>query len=198
MMTIMMMMVVIRMMMTKIIFFEMYDGYKKRKAQKALIKGELLLISWHPSRYWDWCVSEDEKKRQKNCGIYIDLFVYGDQIQKRFDTKRLKTKMSSVLNVSNDSRKSEEFSAKDIDVLVESEEQNLFKRAPVGKFVRLEDIRTSLNGLEKCEILTRQELIPTRHGTPGWYGPRDQQNKMDKFLSFFGGMYVMMSVPTTL
>ena len=19
-------------------------------------------IAWHPSRYWDWCMSEDEKK----------------------------------------------------------------------------------------------------------------------------------------
>ena len=27
-----------------------YDGYQKRKAQKAKIKKELLLIAWHPSR----------------------------------------------------------------------------------------------------------------------------------------------------
>ena len=39
-----------------------YDDYKKRKAQKAKIKEELLPIAWHPSRYWDWCISEDEKK----------------------------------------------------------------------------------------------------------------------------------------
>ena len=43
-------------------FFEWYDGYKKRKAQKAKIKRELLPITWYPSRCWDWCVSEDEKK----------------------------------------------------------------------------------------------------------------------------------------
>ena len=24
-------------------------------------------IAWHPSRWWDWCVPEDEKKL-KNCG----------------------------------------------------------------------------------------------------------------------------------
>ena len=42
-------------------FFEWYDGYKKRKAQKASIKQELLPIAWHPSRYWDWCMSEDKK-----------------------------------------------------------------------------------------------------------------------------------------
>ena len=41
---------------------ELYDGYKKRKAQKAKIKKELMPIAWHPSRWWDWCVPEDEKK----------------------------------------------------------------------------------------------------------------------------------------
>ena len=43
-------------------FFEWYDGYKKRKAQKASIKEELLPIGWHLSRYWDWCISDAEKK----------------------------------------------------------------------------------------------------------------------------------------
>ena len=31
-------------------FFEWYDGNKKRKAQKAQIKKELIPIVWHPSR----------------------------------------------------------------------------------------------------------------------------------------------------
>ena len=88
--------------------------------------------------------------------------------------------MSSVLNVSDDaSRKPEKFSLKDIEVFVDSEEQNWFKRAHVGKFLGIKDIWTSLNGLEKCEIFTRPEL--TSH--PCWSGPKDQQNKMDKFLS---------------
>ena len=39
-----------------------YDGYKKRKTQKASIKEGLLPITWHPSRYWGWCMSEEEKK----------------------------------------------------------------------------------------------------------------------------------------
>ena len=39
-----------------------YKGYQKRKAQKASIKEELMPITWHPSRYWDWCMIEDEKK----------------------------------------------------------------------------------------------------------------------------------------
>ena len=43
-------------------FFKWYDGHKKRKAQKTQIKKELIPIAWHPSRYWDWCMPEDEKK----------------------------------------------------------------------------------------------------------------------------------------
>ena len=100
--------------------------------------------------------------------------------------------MSSALNASNDCSKSEEFSLKDIEIFVDSEEQNWFKRAHEGKFLGLEDIRTSLNGLKKGEI-TRQELIPTRRGTPGWSGPKDQQNKTDKFISIFGVMYVIVN-----
>ena len=38
-----------------------YKGYKKRKSQKALIKEELMPITWHLSRYWGWCMSEDEE-----------------------------------------------------------------------------------------------------------------------------------------
>ena len=44
-------------------FFEWCDGYRKRKAQKALIKKESMPITWHPSRCWDWCMSEDEKNK---------------------------------------------------------------------------------------------------------------------------------------
>ena len=31
-------------------------------AEKASIKKELLPIAWHPLRWWDWCVPEDEKR----------------------------------------------------------------------------------------------------------------------------------------
>ena len=41
---------------------EWYEGYKKRRAEKAQIEKELMLIAWHPSRWWDWCVPEDEKQ----------------------------------------------------------------------------------------------------------------------------------------
>ena len=39
-----------------------YNGYQKRKAQKAKIKEELLPITWHPDRVMDWCVPKDQKK----------------------------------------------------------------------------------------------------------------------------------------
>ena len=42
-------------------FFEWYGGYKKRKAQKAKIKEELLPIVWHPDRVMDWCMSGDKR-----------------------------------------------------------------------------------------------------------------------------------------
>ena len=44
---------------------------------------------------------------------------------------------SSLLNVPNVSNKSEEFSLKDIEVLVDSKEQNWFKRVLVGKLLGL-------------------------------------------------------------
>ena len=100
---------------------------------------------------------------------------------------------SSLLNVSNDAgSRAEGFILKDIEVFVDSEEQNWLKRAHVEKFLGIEDIRTSLNGLENGEMRTRQELVPTRRSTPGWSGPKDQQNKTDKFLSVYGVMYAIV------
>ena len=58
--------------------------------------------------------------------------------------------MSSLLNVSNANSKPEEFSLKDIEVFLDSEEQNWFKRAAVVKILGIENIGLSLNGLEKC------------------------------------------------
>ena len=105
----------------------------------------------------------------------------------------LKIKMSSLLNVSNGSSKPEEFSLKYIEVFVNSKEQNLFKRAHVRKCLEIGDIRTSLNGLEKCEMLTRQEFVSGWRTTRGWSWPKDQQNKSEKFLSVLGVMYVIVN-----
>ena len=42
--------------------FKWYEGYQKRKAQKAKIKEELISIAWYPDRVMDWCMLEDEKR----------------------------------------------------------------------------------------------------------------------------------------
>ena len=97
---------------------------------------------------------------------------------KNFLTKRSTNKVfSSLLDNSNDAgSKSEEF--KDTEVFADSEEQHWFKQAHVGKFLGIEDIQTSLNSLEKCKKLTRQELVPSQRGTLGWPG----LNKIFKYI----------------
>ena len=39
---------------------EWFKKYRKRKAQKASIKEELLPTTWYLDRVKDWCISEDE------------------------------------------------------------------------------------------------------------------------------------------
>ena len=43
------------------------ESHQKHKAQKAQIKKELMRVAWHPSKWWDWCVYEDEKGDTANC-----------------------------------------------------------------------------------------------------------------------------------
>ena len=42
-----------------------FDGYKKRRAQKAKIKKQLMPIAWNPGRVMDWCISEEKKRLWK-------------------------------------------------------------------------------------------------------------------------------------
>ena len=79
----------------------------------------------------------------------------------------MQIKISSVLNVSNGTSKAEEFSLKDIEVLADSEEQNWFKRAHVGKFLGLSQIEKLLVSLDKCEIRARNDFDPTHTTTTG-------------------------------
>ena len=65
---------------------------------------------------------------------------------------------SSLLNVSNASSKSEEFSLKDIKVFVDSREQNWFKRAPVGKFLGLINIHGLTRRLPESDRLARRDI----------------------------------------
>ena len=43
------------------------ESHQKHKAQKAQIKKELMRVAWHPSKWWDWCVPEDEKGDTASC-----------------------------------------------------------------------------------------------------------------------------------
>ena len=71
-------------------FFEWYDGYKKRKAQKAKTKDELMPIAWHPSRWWDClasikmvglvCPRRREKRDRKIVDINMGFFVSCERI----------------------------------------------------------------------------------------------------------------------
>ena len=36
--------------------------FEKRKALKKDINEELMLVAWHPKRWWNFCMTEDEKK----------------------------------------------------------------------------------------------------------------------------------------
>ena len=45
-------------------YIKWYAGYKKRKTQKAKIKNKLMPMAWHPSRWWDWFVAEDDGKKE--------------------------------------------------------------------------------------------------------------------------------------
>ena len=45
-----------------IIVLACHIKYEKRKELKKKISEELMPIAWHPNRWWNFCVSEDEKK----------------------------------------------------------------------------------------------------------------------------------------
>ena len=45
------------------------NRFKQRKTLKKDITKELMSLAWHPKRQWHWCMSENEKKRNKNFGL---------------------------------------------------------------------------------------------------------------------------------
>ena len=78
-----------------------------------------------------------------------------------------------------------------IEVLVGKDDQHWLKRVRIGKVLAIDDIHTSLNGLEKWKMLTRQQFEPTRFNPPGQSGPKFQENKTDKFLSVYDIIYTI-------
>ena len=75
-------------------------------------------------------------------------------------------KLSSLLNVSNGSSKSVEFNLNDIEVLVDSKEQNWFKRAHKGRYLGITRIISSIVKLSEEDVRSRASLRVEERGDP--------------------------------
>ena len=67
-----------------------YKGHLKRKAQKTKIKEELFPIAWHPPRYWDWSMSEEEKEETEKLWAQKWTFLYLITTYKSFFERSIK------------------------------------------------------------------------------------------------------------
>ena len=109
-----------------------------------------------------------KKRNRKIMTINMGLLCLGTRYKKFLNQKEVQIKIFSVLNVSNGTSKAEEFSLKDIEVLADSEEQNWFKRADVGKFLGLSQIEKLLVGLISVkyvrEMTLTQPILPLPAG----------------------------------
>ena len=98
--------------------------------------------------------------------------------------------MSSLLNVSNNSSKSEGFSLKDIEVLVDSKKQPWFKRADIGKFLGIAHIITSTTNLTE-EDMKSQAFLQLEDGVcstdSSW------EDAQDMFVSLTGALYITVN-----
>ena len=74
----------------------------------------------------------------------------------------------------------------EIETIVNADGNPWFKRAHVGYFLDLKNIRIPSEGLDKCEMRIRKDLIPTT-----WPGPKGLQNKTEVCLSKRGFLYVI-------
>ena len=39
-----------------------HNRFKQKKACEKEISEQLMSVAWHPTKWWDWCISKDEKK----------------------------------------------------------------------------------------------------------------------------------------
>ena len=101
-------------------------------------------------------------------------------------------KMSFLLNVSNGRSKSEQFSIKDIEMLVDSEKQNWFKQAHVGKSFQIVNIHRSTAKLAEKDQKTRAFLQ-----AEGWChimtSTREDPQRHDIFISLPGALCVIVN-----
>ena len=100
--------------------------------------------------------------------------------------------MSSLLNVSNTSNESEEFSLKDIEVIVDSKEQNWFKRTHPGKFLGIVNIRRSTARLANEDQKT-WAFLQAEGGVHVMNTPREDVQNHDIFISLTGPLYVVVN-----
>ena len=100
--------------------------------------------------------------------------------------------MSFLLNVSNDSSKPEEFSIKDIEVLVDNKEQNWFKRAHVGKFLGIVNIHRSTAKLANEDQKT-PVFLQAEGGVHIMNTAREDAQDHDIFISLTGALYVVVN-----
>ena len=109
---------------------------------------------------------QEKKIDRKIVGINMGLLCLVTRYKNFLSQKEVQIKISSVLNVSNGSSKPEEFSLKDIEVLVDNKEQTWFKRAHTGQFLGIARIITSTAKLSKEDIRSRAFLQAKReiHG----------------------------------
>ena len=100
--------------------------------------------------------------------------------------------MSSLLNVSNGSSKPEEFSLKDIEVLVDKKEQNWFKRAHIGQYLGMARIIMSTAKLSEEDIRSRASST-LKGGSILWISPTEDAQDHDIFITVNGTLYVIVN-----
>ena len=96
------------------------------------------------------------------------------------------------MNVSNASNKPEEFNLKDIEVLADNKEQNWFKRADVGKFLGIVNIRRLMAKLVNEDPKIRAFLQAER-GVCIMKPSREDAQNYDIFISLTGALYVIVN-----
>ena len=100
--------------------------------------------------------------------------------------------MSSLLNVSNATKKSEESSLNDIDVLVDGKEQNWFKQVHLGKFLGIVNIRRYTAKLVDEDQKIRA-FLQAEGGVHIMNPPREDAQDYDIFISLTGTLYVVVN-----
>ena len=100
--------------------------------------------------------------------------------------------MSSLFNVSNATKKSEESSLNDIEVLVDGKEQNWFKQAHLGKFLGIVNIRRYTAKLADEDQKIRV-LLQAEGGINIMNPPREDAQDHDIFISLTGTLYAVVN-----